>query len=42
MLTISEGGFVLNRLKIPLYIQVLQVQKLKKLSLVAVVEELRQ
>ena len=39
---ISEGGFVLNRLKIPLYIQVLQVQKLKELSLPAVAEELRQ
>ena len=37
---ISEGDFVLNRLKIPLYIQVLQVQKLKELSLPAVAEEL--
>ena len=31
---------MLNRLKIPLYIQVLQVQKLKELSLPAVAEEL--
>ena len=31
---------MLNRLKIPLYIQVLQVQKLKELSLPTVAEEL--
>ena len=31
---------MLNRLKIPLYIQVSQVQKLKELSLPAVAEEL--
>ena len=37
---ISEGDFMLNRLKIPLYIQVSQVQKLKELSLPAVAEEL--
>ena len=40
ILSIFEGDFMLNRLKIPLYIQVLQVQKLKELSLPAVAEEL--